>query len=282
MTPAQRLTLALGGDWHGSYGLARCVAHDDKRPSLSIRDGDKAPLVTCHAGCCDRRAIVDVLRRRGLWPHGDEAGGVAGDRRKTDGGHRALALKIWHDARAAGGTPVEAYLRSRGITEPIPPTLRWHSAAKHTPTGLYLDCMVAAVQAPDRKVIAIHRTFLTAAGRKAPVSDAKMGLAPYGAGAVRLAAPGETLGVAEGIETGFSAQQLSGVPTWCSLGAERLGKIDLAPIVRRVVIFSDRGAEAQAERARVAYERAGRAVEIRYPVVGKDFNDQLQAGSVAA
>ena len=32
---AESLTKALGGRWHGSYGTARCPAHEDKTPSLS-------------------------------------------------------------------------------------------------------------------------------------------------------------------------------------------------------------------------------------------------------
>ena len=31
---AQSLTQALGGRWHGSYGTARCPAHDDRAPTL--------------------------------------------------------------------------------------------------------------------------------------------------------------------------------------------------------------------------------------------------------
>ncbi len=49
---AEALTKALGGRWHGSYGTARCPAHDDRSPSLSIRDGVDGELVfNCVAGC---------------------------------------------------------------------------------------------------------------------------------------------------------------------------------------------------------------------------------------
>ncbi|OWJ83196.1 virulence-associated protein E, partial [Haematobacter massiliensis] len=39
MTEAQRITAALQGRWHGRYGLARCPAHGDRNPSLSLSDG---------------------------------------------------------------------------------------------------------------------------------------------------------------------------------------------------------------------------------------------------
>jgi len=42
-------------------GTARCPAHDDKNPSLSISEGaDQRVLVKCHAGCTGRQ-IVDAL-----------------------------------------------------------------------------------------------------------------------------------------------------------------------------------------------------------------------------
>jgi hypothetical protein len=64
---AAELTRLLGGQWrgrgHGSYGVARCPAHDDGNPSLSIRDGngERGPILKCFAGC-DWRNIRDELR----------------------------------------------------------------------------------------------------------------------------------------------------------------------------------------------------------------------------
>src|SRR5690242_15870491 len=65
---AEQLTRALGGTWDGKSGKARCPAHDDDKPSLSIsqtRAG--AILVRCHAGCGQENAIR-ALRSRNLWP----------------------------------------------------------------------------------------------------------------------------------------------------------------------------------------------------------------------
>src|SRR4029079_2269479 len=62
---ARTLTRVLGGKWCGHYGQCRCPCHDDKRPSLTIRDGDHALLFKCHAGC-DSRAIADKLRDHNL------------------------------------------------------------------------------------------------------------------------------------------------------------------------------------------------------------------------
>ena len=52
-----------GGRKVGGQYLVRCPAHDDKRPSLAIRERhDGALLVRCHAGC----ATEDILDALGL------------------------------------------------------------------------------------------------------------------------------------------------------------------------------------------------------------------------
>lgn len=62
---ARDITEALGGKWSGSNGSARCPAHEDRHPSLSLKDGDRDLLLFCHTGC-DFKDIVDALKARGL------------------------------------------------------------------------------------------------------------------------------------------------------------------------------------------------------------------------
>jgi hypothetical protein len=62
------LTEVLGGRWRGGYGSARCPAHDDAHPSLSVKDGAEGKLlVHCHAGC-SQDDVVAALKDRELWP----------------------------------------------------------------------------------------------------------------------------------------------------------------------------------------------------------------------
>ena len=64
---AEALTHALGGVWRREYGTARCPAHDDHSPSLTIRQGKNgAPLVWCQTGCT-QDAVIGALRDSGLW-----------------------------------------------------------------------------------------------------------------------------------------------------------------------------------------------------------------------
>lgn len=44
----------------GTYWTGLCLAHDDHNASLSWRDGDRAVMLKCHAGCAPR-AILDRL-----------------------------------------------------------------------------------------------------------------------------------------------------------------------------------------------------------------------------
>ena len=57
----------LHGRKSGSGWMARCPAHDDREPSLSLRDVDGKVLVHCHAGC-DQRSVIEALKGLGLWP----------------------------------------------------------------------------------------------------------------------------------------------------------------------------------------------------------------------
>lgn len=63
---AEDITAALNGKWHGSYGSARCPAHDDRSPSLSISNGrDVSILLNCHANC-PYESIVAAIEARGI------------------------------------------------------------------------------------------------------------------------------------------------------------------------------------------------------------------------
>jgi putative DNA primase/helicase len=57
---AEAIAKALGGRKTGATWMARCPAHEDRTPSLSITDGDNSKvLVRCYAGCDQ----LDVIRR---------------------------------------------------------------------------------------------------------------------------------------------------------------------------------------------------------------------------
>jgi putative DNA primase/helicase len=63
---ADSLARALEARRSGSSWMAKCPAHEDHNPSLSIREVDGKVLLHCHAGCT-QRAVIDALRAHGLW-----------------------------------------------------------------------------------------------------------------------------------------------------------------------------------------------------------------------
>ena len=58
---------ALEGKRSGRQFLARCPAHDDSNPSLSIAERNGKVLVKCFAGC-EQADVIGQLKARGLWP----------------------------------------------------------------------------------------------------------------------------------------------------------------------------------------------------------------------
>jgi putative DNA primase/helicase len=293
MMTAESIAHALGGRKVGSGWIARCPAHDDRTPSLSIREGrENKILVRCHAGC-DQKHLIATLRERGLWfDNGSrslsrrarrtpvEQTAKRHDARRTD-----TALAIWETAKPARGTLVEIYLASRGIDLPPPDVLRFCAALKH-PSGDWWPAMVALVtNGADGMSIAVHRSFLARnGGGKAPVDPQKMSLGPCRGGAVRLAEPGGVLMVGEGIETCLAAMLATGLPAWAALSTSGLRGLNLPEDVRDVIVLADgdEPGEAAALDCALRWKCQGRRVRIARPPRGKDFNDLLSARALGA
>ena len=294
---ARAVVKALGGRWAGRYGMARCPAHKDRTPSLKVSDppaGSDEPIFHCFAGC-DWREVKDALRRDGLLPErGKDIDRGRADRalhdrdivEHRDAADRAdrtkrtrQALELWRRCVPAPGTLVETYLRARGITIPIPPSLRYLAAAKHKPTGLILPAMVAGVQDLDGRVVAVHRTYLRHDGMgKAGVREPKMSLGPIGGGAVRLALAGRELAICEGLESALSFQQATGISTWAALSVPGLRSLVLPGEISAVVLGPDGDdpGDGAAVDAAKRFVREGRKVRIARPPRGMDWNDVLR------
>ncbi|MCZ6665003.1 MAG: hypothetical protein O7B81_06845, partial [Gammaproteobacteria bacterium] len=144
---AREMIEALEGRWHGTYGTARCPAHNDRNPSLKVSDDpNKRDGIDLHCfSGCDWRDVKRVLQRQGLLSDQDASPTPRKPPpkpRSQDEDRARFARDIWAKSKPAPGTIVEVYLRGRGITAPIPSTLRYHPDLKHGPTGLLLPTMV--------------------------------------------------------------------------------------------------------------------------------------------
>jgi putative DNA primase/helicase len=291
---AADLARALGGQRHARGWMARCPAHNDRTPSLSIADGAEGRiLLACFAGC-SWAAIRDALRARSLWPVAQQhacpatsKGGCSRRPQLREAGSDGLAVvkQIWRSATVAPGTVVEAYLQSRAITMPAPPALRY-ALRWHREAGRSLPCMVAAVQGAHGHLTGLHRTWLRPDGcGKADVSPAKKMLGTCRGGAVRLAPVGPWLALCEGIESGLSVRQVCpDLPVWCALSAGNLDRLQLPAEVAEVVLVADGDPVglAAAQRAAQRYGASGRRIRLVEPPPGMDANDMLRLGAAAA
>jgi hypothetical protein len=284
---AETIAKALGGRKAGNGWSARCPAHDDRTPSLSIRDAAKGKvLVRCHAGS-DQDRIISVLRGRGLWPENCRQSVSRVERRPTiecksdqDEIRRSkAALAIREFAKPARGTLVEAYLGSRGIDLPtIPDALRFHEGLKHPSGGIWPAMVALVTNGASGSPVGIHRTFLALDGSgKAPIEPKKMILGPCRGGAVRLGEPGDVLMVGEGIETCLAAIVATGNPAWAALSTSGMRSLDLPKAVREVIVLADgdKAGEEAASDCALRSKRQGRRVRIARPPLGMDFNDML-------
>jgi putative DNA primase/helicase len=272
---AEQIGGALRGRRNGSGWLVCCPCPNhgkgrgDRNPSLSVTDGDDGRLLLrCFAGC-DFLEVLDELKRRGL-ADGNQSSPVRGF---TPSLHRFVepdpdvgALAIWQATVETHETFVDEYLSRRGIYL-RPPMLRCR---------LDRRSMVAAVQAPDGKIVAIQQTWLTSDGEKAAAKRLTTG--SLGTSAVRLGASAGIMGLAEGVETALSAMQLTGMTVWASLGSSRLHSVELPPEVEEVHIFvdNDEPGRGAARRAAGIHTRLRREVYLRSPPDQcGDWNDFL-------
>lgn len=285
---ARQIVADMGGKWHGSYGMVCCPAHDDRNPSLQISPGKKAVLVKCWAGC-DRKDVLAAMRRNRI--DGRTSGQISEPPPRRS--NRQLALSIWQAAKPINGTPAEAYLQSRAI-DPTGHKLRY------TP-----ECIVGredereihhALLIPfetDEGIIALQRILLDPeTGRKTvhrPTGESKLALGLIRHAAMRIGgAPVDgVLRLAEGFEEAVSVTLLSDgrFKVWGAGGIERYGLIAIPESVRKVVIYSQHGEEAEnaIERAREHLTANERELKIILPPgrIDQDWNDLLQERAAA-
>jgi len=283
-TPLERVLARLHQvkPYGGGYS-APCPAHQDRKPSLSIRTGDDGRvLLKCHAGCPAEKIVAALgLRMRDLFPqngngHRGAYGDAAPPRRvaRSDGSARAegAVARILRESIPDPGRVAE-YLRHRGLSGVVPDCLSFHPALPyydgggHRPKGKY-QAMIARVQDVHGEIRAVHRTYLDQSGPgKALVATPKKAFGAVRGGAIRLIDLGETLALAEGVETALAVQEATATAAWATLGASGMRTVVLPPQVQRVEIWVDRdeaGRQA-ADALAVRLHREGRVVFLILP-----------------
>jgi hypothetical protein len=151
-----------GGGW-----IARCPAHDDGTPSLSLARGEGRVLVHCFGGYTSAD-VIEALRRRGLWPEREPRTRRVRKPAADDRGTRDLGLRLWVETRPLhdGNWPAILlnYFRSRGLA-PFEPrmALRFHPRLPHG-RNLALPALLALATDADGQPAAVQATWLRADG----------------------------------------------------------------------------------------------------------------------
>jgi putative DNA primase/helicase len=289
---AEAIASALGGAHpSGGWWRCRCPVHQSNGTTLALRNAPQGLVAYCHGGC-SRDAVLAELDRRGLLDNSAVVAvpdpiEVARDRQAVERNKQKRITEALdfrkHETVGPHGTVVERYWIARGLAPPIPPTIRASRSWLRHPEGGARPAMIALVQHVEHGPVAIHRTWLAADGSgKASFREPRRSLGPVGGAAVRLAPIGETLVVAEGIETAASVMLATGLPAWAAISAIGIEQLILPPppLAATVIIAADNDANGRGESAaRVAAQRwlaEGRRVRIAVPPVpGFDWNDVL-------
>ena len=281
------LARALNGKRSGDGYVARCPAHEDHTPSLSISSSSEKVLFYCHAGCTQEN-VISALKERGLWenqswPKPKVQSPIKPNTNKRspkDHSKKDHAKSVWGAAIPAENTLIETYLTSRNITVACPNSLRFHQNLRHKDSE-YFPAMVGEITSSlDNTFQGVHRTFLQRDGNgKAPLKEPKIMLGQASGGVVKLCEATETVALAEGIETALSVAQMTENPVWAALSAGNLKSLLLPKHILSVDIFAD-GDEAGKDAATTAARRLsieGRSVRIIAAPDGQDFNNLLCA-----
>jgi len=295
---AAELARALGFKRAGNQWLGCCVAHDDRNPSMIVFEGKTgATMVRCLAGC-DPLDIIKALRNRGLWDGSGRSDDIdigldelrkqrdreiaARDRRRS-----SVALSIWGQARDPNDTPVEDYLKGRGLELPMRANevIRYHQACpKGSGAAIeYVPALIALMRDPvSFDPVGINRLFLDID------QNAKLGGMMLGkAGAMMLTGRHDTfwddlsfcprLCVCEGLETGLALGRMGDRCVWALGSAGAIARFPVIFGVGHLLICADNdptGMRAAIECAERWNASSHQKATILMPsAVGADFAD---------
>lgn len=300
MMGLREIAQALDGEVAGRQVLAPAPGHSKEDRGLSVKpssDNADGFVVTCFNNHSWQECRDYVRRRLGIPDWKPSEGGrssediiasMAAARRraeavKADDEDRRqrieFAARLWDGAVSPIGTIGASYLRSRMLELPddiAGNVVRFHPRGTFG-KGTKAPMLVCAMHdVTTGEFLGVHRTALTPEGAKL---DRKM-LGPTGSsGAIMLRPAASTLVVGEGLETCLSALVLGyGPAVWAMGTAGAIGRLPVLDGVDKLVLLQERDktSENAVADAGTRWTRAGRAVSVVLPSVGKDLNDSLR------
>ena len=143
-TPVENLVSRLHAKRSGKGWIAKCPAHEDHKPSLSLDEGaDGRALIKCHAGCSTDDVLAALgLTRRDLFP--------ATSQRQSGNGARSTL--DWRECvEAFTDKHLERLAKWRGYSIEF-----CHWLKENGLVGLYDGCIAFPVHNRAGNVVAAH------------------------------------------------------------------------------------------------------------------------------
>jgi hypothetical protein len=252
--------------------IGTCPCHDDKSPSLSVKNADGKILVHCHAGC-SQEALINHFTKIGLWPTKTKKSYPSPQRRIWDQG-----IPISPDSTCAAGK----YLRRRGLSI-WSKDFRFVESIdnKEGDQTTYHPGLIVGIFTPDRNLIGVQRIYLTCDGEKAAVPVQKKVVGKLKGGFALLGEVEPHMAVAEGPETSCAVHEATGLSTICAINSGNMPNLELPEDLVRLDIFADND-DVGKSKATKLHERAydkGINVNVYYPTDrGADFLDVFNKG----
>ena len=193
----------------------------------------------------------------------------------------AIRLREMWKASVPLNPQVRNYLRARGLTLE-PGNIRYCEKCFDPDTCKEYPAMVAVVHNGEAKPVTMHRTYLDG-NKKADIESPKKlmpGIEKLNNVSVRLfKIEGDTLGVAEGIETAIAATQLFNIPTWAAINSTLLTTWEPPEGCKKIVIFGDNDKNFTGHKASYILANKlflkGFTVDVQIPDAPGDWNDVL-------
>jgi DNA primase len=283
-----------------------CCFHSERTPSLDVNDAKGT--YHCHGCGAGGDAVTFLMNKEGMrffeaikWLLGDELPVISEEDRtkrkaedeRATADRIALARWIWSTAVPAAGTPAEVYARSRGITIPLPPTVRFVTTPRwRNPetgeVGRDHPAMICALQNASGAVVGCQCVFLMDDGRRkyervrddGTKAKAKLTFGVAIGSALRLGPAREHIITCTGPENGLSLLQMMPERSiWVAVGDAVIDQVAYPPEVKSVCLTGDNDASGRAAigRAREAVLSHALKASETYPHPDfSDWNDQLR------
>jgi hypothetical protein len=287
MSLASDLTRRLGGEWRGRYGAVPTPGHGKRDRGTTIHDRADGGVIinSFNADWRDVRDAYGLAQNEVRPMTRRERTAFAVEMRRIKRDREAAQIKRAAGIVEAGCAPapdgvVQAYLAARGLSPSIAARAVANGALRESRDTSGRPVMLALAHESSGEFRACQMTKLRPDGSGKRGDPARLTFGPFLGSACRLFKfAGDTLGVAEGVETAMAFAQLRNLPVWATFGTANLAAFEPPQGVRRLIIVGD-GDAAGLEAGQKLFDRMRHNVRCVLAAApdGFDWLDVLNRG----